>query len=71
MKRIILFIKGRARRFILYPVEPTDIEIRFAAAYLKKDMNKRVCWVCGESFWTVGKSLVCREVSCYKIDKRG
>lgn len=70
MKRIILFIKGRARRFILYPVEPTDIEVGFAASYLKKDINKRQCIICEDEFWTVGKSQVCRKSSCYKIDRR-
>jgi len=65
-----IHLRGIVRRIILYPTEPGTREMGFAAVYLHKEMERKWCSVCGDAFWTVGESKICRKLDCYIEGRR-
>ena len=66
---VITFIKGIARKLILYSTEPGIRELAFSDIYLHKVIKLRICIICNSRFWTMGESEVCRKIPCYMVYK--
>ena len=66
---VILPVKARVRKLVIFSKEPTDIEYRFAALWLKRNIQEKTCPWCSVKFWTIGKAEICRHVRCYMMHK--